>query len=181
MQQQTLIAGDTLNFTTSVPDYSALDGWVLKHRLAPRSASNSVISLSSVADGDYHRTQASATTTATWAADTYTWASWVEKAGEKYSVDSGLITIKPDPRAVAAGYDGRTLAVRALEDCKAAFATFSSTRGVQRRYKIGDREMEFNSSADIIKQIAFWENEVAKEDIAAGRRPPFSGKIFTRL
>jgi hypothetical protein len=31
-------AGDTLDFTTSVPDYPASAGWTLKYRLVPRTS-----------------------------------------------------------------------------------------------------------------------------------------------
>jgi hypothetical protein len=34
-----LIGGDTLDFTDSVPEYPASDGWTLKYRLTPRFAS----------------------------------------------------------------------------------------------------------------------------------------------
>jgi hypothetical protein len=160
-----LIAGDSLNFSTSLPQYSAADGWVLKYRLVPRTSGGVVIALEAGADGAYHRTQVAASTTATWAADTYAWASWVEKGLESYTVETGQITILPDPRQVAPGHDGRSLAQKALDEARAALATWSPTR---RRYRIGGREMEFREWADASACVKFWQGEVAREQIAAG-------------
>lgn len=176
-----LTAGDTLTFATTVPTYLAGDGWELKHRLVPRNGANAVIALASTPEGDAHRVLEAAATTAAWAPDDYNWTSWVEKGVEVFSVDSGQVTIRPDPRTLTAGYDGRSQAVRAVADLKAAYATFASSRGMQQSYKIADREMVFKSAAEIIKAITYWEGQVNKEDLAAGRRPAFSGRILTRI
>lgn len=181
MNLTTHTAGDTLNFATSATAYPAGAGWVLKYRLVPRNASDSAIDLTSSAEGDDHRVLIAAATTAGWKAGDYSWTSWVEKAAEVYSVDSGQITVRPDPRLVAAGYDARSQAVRAVADLKEALATFTASKGLVASYKIADREMVFKSTADIIKLISYWEGQVNKEDLAAGRRPAFSGRILTRI
>lgn len=171
--QQELISGDSLNFVTQLPDFPATASWVLKFRLVPRTSSNPAISLTAAAEGADHRTTASATVTATWAPDAYTWTSWVEKGIEKYTVESGQITIRPDPRTVAAGYDGRSQAEKALADAKTAFAAWTPT---QRRYRIGDREMEFAAKAEIVGVVSFWGIQVKRERrakaLAEGRPDP---------
>lgn len=161
--QTDLVAGDSLSFLTAVPDYLASDGWVLKFRLVPRTATNAPIELASVAEGDDHRTQVSAATTANWAPDSYGWAAWVEKGAEKYTVKSGQIVVTPNPRTAAAGLDTRSLARKALDDAKAAFAAWSPTK---RRYRIGDREMEFSSTAEVLRVISYWQMEVNREAAA---------------
>lgn len=179
--QRELIAGDTLNFLASAPLYPASAGWVLKYRLAPRTVGGSVISFTATAEGDDYRVNVAAATTASWGPDNYSWSSWVERGAEKYTVESlGQISVKPDPRTAAAGYDGRSVARKALDDARAALASWTPTK---RRYRIADREMEFNGTADIIKAINYWELEVQKEqriaDLAAGgidRR-----KVYVRL
>ena len=165
--QQELIAGDTLNFLTSVPDYLASAGWALHFRLVPRTGANPVIAIDAVAEGDDYRTQVVAATTGAYAPDSYTWNSWVTKGAEVYTVDAGQITIRPNPRSVAAGYDGRSLAEKALGDLRAAFATFTASNGTTRSYKIADRERVFNTAADILVQISYWEREVARETAIA--------------
>ena len=176
MIQSQLVAGDSLNFTTLVPGYSPADGWALSYRLVPPSGE--AITLGSTADGGSHRVQASAAATANWAPGVYSWASWVAKAGEEYTVQTGRLTITPNPRTVAAGWDNRSAWRKALEDAQTALRAWTPTR---RRYKIGEREMEFNSAADVIKHIRFLEGQVLQEDINAGRAVAPARRIYTRI
>lgn len=180
MQQQELVAGDSLNFLTAGGAYPASSGWVLKYRLVPRTTGNAVQELTATAEGSDHRVAVAASSTSNWAADSYTWVSWVERAGEVYTLEHGQLTVKPNPRAIGAGYDGRSQARKALEDAKAAFAAWSP---LKRRYKIGEREMEFNSTAEILKQISYWEMEVQREEnavkAAAGLRT--GGRFYVRM
>ena len=162
--QQDLIAGDTLNFLVTLADYPASSGWTLKFRLVPRTATNAAITLTAAAEGADHRTTATASATANWAADNYSWTSWVEKGAETYSVESGQITVKANPRTVAAGYDGRSVAEKAYDQALAALAAWTPTT---RKYRINDREMEFSSKADAVGAVHFWQGEVAKERRAA--------------
>ena len=88
--------------------------------------------------------------------------------------------VKPDPRTVAAGADTRSQAQRALDDAKTALAAWTPTR---KRYRIGDREMEFNTSADIVKLVKYWEIELKRERraqaLAEGRPDP--AKTYVRI
>lgn len=178
MQQTELVAGDSLNFLTATTGYSAADGWVLKYRMVPRSGSASAIDITATAEGADHRVQVAASATANWAAGSYGWAAWVEKAGEKYTVQTGQLTVLADPRQAAPGADTRSTARRALDDAKAAMAAWNPSR---RRFKIGDREQEFNSPADIIKAISYWEGQVLNEDVLAGRREKLGRRIYSRV
>jgi hypothetical protein len=178
-----LVAGDSLSFYTTVPTFPPADGWVLNYRLVPQSAALGVIELAAVDAGDgQYRAYASATSTESWQPGAYSWTSWVEQeiSGqvERYTLENGQITILPNPRTVAAGYDNRTEWRKALDDAKAALRAWTPTR---RRYKIGEREMEFNTSADVIKHITFLEAQVLKEDIAAGRATAPARRIYTRM
>ncbi len=181
--QDELIAGDSLNFLTTTPGYSAADGWVLTFRLIPRTAGNSVIDITAVAEGDDHRTSVAAAVTGTWAADSYSWAGWVDKAGEQYTVQTGQIVVKPNPRTVAAGADLRSLPRKTLDDLLAARSVWASTQGRTRRYKIGDREREFASAAELNAEISFWQGqlaeELAAERLAAGR--PSLNRLHVRF
>ena len=105
MQAQ-IRCGDTLDFTTTLVDYPASAGWVLTYRLVPR-LSGTPISISGTASGDDHRSSATATTTAAWTAGEYSWAGYVDKAGEHYVVDSGTVTLLPN-MATVASYDSRS-------------------------------------------------------------------------
>lgn len=170
MLQNTLIAGDTLNFATTVADYPASASWVLKYRLIPRTSSNPAISFSSAADGDDHRVQIAAATTAGWAADNYTWNSWVELGAEKYTVDNGQVAILADPRLVAAGYDGRSAAQVGLDAVRAMLRGTASA-GVQ-KYAIQGRSLERYSIEELIslesKLVAQVKAEQRAAALAAG-------------
>lgn len=158
-----LVAGDSVDFQVSLSNYPASAGWVLKYRLVPRTATNAAIEMTSASAGDEHRVQIAASATATWAPDAYGWTAWTEKGEEKYTVTSGQTVVRPDPRAAAPGLDTRSLARKALDDARAAFAAWTPT---SRSYRIGDRERVFNSTAEILRVISYWQMEVNREAAA---------------
>lgn len=162
-----LIAGDTVDFVTALPDYPASDGWVLSFRLLPR-VSGTAIDITTTASGDDHRASVTAAASASWTAGEYTWQSWVASGAVRYSVADGTCTIKPDP-ATATAYDGRSQAVVALEAAKAALATFQSSGGRVRSYTIGGRSLEYADEAALLKAISYWQVQVKIEE-AANRR-----------
>jgi len=174
-----LILGDTLNFTTEVSGYPASEGWVLNFRLVPRAA-GTAITFASTADGDLHRVQETATTTAAWGAGAYSWHSWVAKAAEKYTVATGDVQLVADPRAAAGPLDLRTEAEIALAAAKAALAAWTPT---SRSYTIGERSMTFSSTEEVVAIVKYWEREVAKErraaDLAKGLADP--RRLYVRL
>lgn len=176
-----LIAGDSLDFVTSVPSYPASSGYTLKHRLVPRVA-GVAIELTATSSGDDYRSQASTATSSAWVAGDYSWTAWVEKAGERHSVDSGLCKILPDPSTIAA-YDGRTKAQIALEDCQTALANFNATGGKIKRYAIAGREMEFDKATDIMVLVSYWTNEVRLEKRAKALREGQAdpSRVYVRL
>ena len=175
-----IIAGDTLDFSITVPDYSAADGWTLNYRLVPR-ASGTAIEFSSTADGDAHVIAVSAATTAAWAAGAYSWAAYVDaSAGASHTWRSGDITLYADPRTATAPLDLRTDAERALADAEAALAAWNPT---MKRYVIGGREMMFHAATEILPVVGYWKAAVQRERrsaaLAAGLPDP--RKILVRL
>jgi hypothetical protein len=176
-----LTAGDTLDFVTSVPDFPATSGYTLKYRLVPR-ISGAAILITAASSGADYRVIVGPATTANWAAGEYSWSSWVEKTGERYTVDSGLSQILPDPASVSA-YDGRTKAQTALEDCQTALANFNATGGKVKRYAIAGREMEFDKATDIMVLVSYWTNEVRLENRAKALREGQAdpSRVYVRL
>lgn len=177
--QSLLVQGETLNLRASVADYPASAGWVLTLYLNPR-AGGTARSVTGTADGDDHLLQAAASTTADWAAGSYGWEVWAALGSERYRVDAGQLQVAASLIGAAAGTDTRTQAEVALDAAKAALAAWTPTT---RRYRINGREMEFNSSAEIIAVITHWESEVRRERaaaaIAAGR--PSRRKVHVRM
>ena len=89
--------GDSLTWTTSVPDYPASDGWALSYFMA--LPSGPVIQFGSTGNGDDYTVSILAATTQAWAPGTYQWTSRVSKSGEVHTVGRGLFVILPDPTA----------------------------------------------------------------------------------
>jgi hypothetical protein len=163
--KDSLIIGDTLDFATSVPDYPASAGYTLKYRLIPRTSGSAILLTASAAGEDY-RVQYAPATTASWTAGEYTWSAWVEKTGERYSVDSGTVTLKADPGAVAA-YDGRTHARKMLEQIETALEGWAATGGHIAEYEINGRRMKYADRADVLAMRNNYKAEVWREDAAA--------------
>jgi hypothetical protein len=178
MNLSTITAGDSLRFVRALPAHSAAEGWVLHYRLVPRATGGAPIAIQAQPTGTDHQVAVAADTTAAWLPGAYGWAAWVERAGERRTIATGQVTVLPDPRQAQPGADTRSAARRALEDARAALAAWNPTR---RRYRIGEREMEFNNTADIIKLITWWEQQVAQEDRQAGRAAPTVRRIHSRL
>lgn len=160
-----LVAGDTLDFVTSVPDYLPSAGYTLKYRLIPRTSGSAIVLTATTSGEDYRVTVAPATT-ANWASGEYSWSAWVEKTGERHTVDSGILRVDDDPGVVAA-YDGRTDARKILDSLMALYVSHSAGNGLASEYTIAGRSMKFRSVADLLGQIDYWKRQVADEDRAA--------------
>lgn len=166
-----LYAGDTLSLTRPLPGRPPSDGWLLKATLIARSGAAATVALTGAAGaGDQHELTVAPAVTAVWPAGAYSLTLWVERGADVYTVDTVQLDVLPNPRTATAAIDTRTLAERTLADLKAAFASWSSTRGMQRKYRINEREMEFASTAEIIKLVEYWTREVAVEKDAARRQ-----------
>lgn len=165
-------AGDTFMVSRPAGGYSSSDGWLLKGRLLPRSGSTTgtTVYTGTAQDDGGHALLVPAASTADWAPGDYTLVLWVEKSTDVYTLPPCQVQVLENLRTASTGVDTRSLAERTLAQLKQAFADWSATRGMQRRYKVNEREMEFNSSAEILAQIHYWEAEVAREREAARRR-----------
>lgn len=167
MQPQ-ITAGDTLNFEVPVSGYASADGWALKFRLVPRASGGAPIEFTTIAgtDGAAHLVQVGASTTAAWAPGVYSWTSWVERPGERYSVSRGQVSVLPDPASQTGGYDARSQAEIALEAVNAVLQG-RATDAVA-RYRINGREVERYSIPDLQRLRSLLEADVARERRAAG-------------
>lgn len=172
MKTDTLTAGDTLDFTTTTPDYPASAGWGMVYKLIPPTA-GTVITITSAASGDDHRCQVGATTTATWAAGVYTWVGYVTKAAERYTLETGSISITADPGVVAA-LDTRSSAQKALDAVNALLETYGNKAYLQ-GIEINGRSQRFHTPGDFLAYRSRLQAEVSRETnaqrIAAGLQP----------
>lgn len=180
MVPQYVTAGDSLSLRQALAAYPA-SAWVLKLRLVGRNSGDLAVTFT--ADGEDHVATVAAASTAALPPGPYGWTAWVENTGTGAvtTVAMGQTEVRPDPRTAGAGTDLRSTAQRALDDARAAFAAWSPTT---RSYTINGRSMTFNTPAEIIQLIGYWQREVQREQAAdaiaagAGTR---RGKVFVRL
>lgn len=176
----TFRAGDSVSWSESLADYPAGAGWVLKYRLIWSSGTPK--DFEATASGDDHAVALSAATTATYAAGSATLVAWVEKSGEKITLDSKLVTILPD-LTTATTFDGRSKNRRALDDAEAALQSYlAGGRGMVQEYAIGDRQYKFRNLAEIRDLIAELRTAVARENAVLGalNGTPANNKIYYR-
>jgi hypothetical protein len=180
-QVQTLVAGDTLSFTTPAPTgpdgivYAHADGWTLKYRLLPRSGAGTAIAITAATSGDDYWIAVPASVTALWGAGWYSVAAWVEKGAEVYTVEPlfDQCEIKANPRTAAAGYDGRSPAQKAWDDVidaigdaaarAAAVGTGNGAMGGVLEYQIGDRRMRYSDPDKAMSSLLQLKSEIAME------------------
>lgn len=177
--KRSIVSGETFSERQAAGAYPAGEGWVATLYLSPR-AGGTVISITGTADGDDHVLAASAATTAAWPAGWYGWETWVASGDEQYRLAAGQIEVRASLVAASTGGDTRTDAEKALADARAAFAAFSPT---VKFYMIGGRQMTFNTAAEIITQIRYWETVVRREGHAAALAAgmPTDRKVFVRM
>jgi hypothetical protein len=105
--------------------------------------------------------------TAAYNAGDYDWQASVSKAGERYTVGTGRVSIKPN-FATAVTLDNRSGMRKALEALESCYIDYlSNNQGHVAEYEIAGRRMKFRNAAEIWQQIEKLRREVAKEDQAA--------------
>ncbi len=179
--QDVIVAGDTVDFLTSVPDFPPSAGYTLKFRLVPLAGGTAIEWTAATGDDDQYRTQVGPAITAPYAADDYNWFSWVEKSGARYSVGQGTCRIKPDPAVLTTAYDGRSHPARVLAAIEAVLEKRATMD--QESYSIGGRTLARMSVGDLMRFRQRYAAEVAAEDAAARLALGLGGgrKIQVRL
>jgi len=160
-----IVIGDTLDFETSVPDYPNTDGWTLNFRLIP-IVTGTAISFTAAGtpteDVDGYRVQLAPATTAAWTAGDYAWNSYLTKTGARVTLESGQVTLLPDPAVATAPRDNRSHARKVLEAIEAVIEGRATKD--QEEYAIGDRSLKRTPIADLLKMRSRYMQEVANED-----------------
>lgn len=157
----TIRAGDSVQWTESYPAYPSGEGWALKHRLL--WPTGTAVTINTTASGSDYTADLTSANTAGWAAGSATIVTWVEKTGSRETLRQQPITILPD-LTTATTYDGRSQAVKALADARAALAAYMANGQMHvAEYDIGDKRMKFRSSQEIVDLINHYEREVATE------------------
>lgn len=175
-----LRAGDTISWERELAEYSAADGWALKYRLL--WPTGPAVDITSTGSGTTHTVSLTAVTTASYAPGTATLLAYVERTGERVTLDVQTVTVLPDLTA-SGPYDSRSLNQIALANARAALASYMAKGQLHvAGYDIGGRVMKFREAKDIIDLIQHLEREVAREVAAiallSGRSP---GRVAVRF
>lgn len=184
--QSRIAAGDTLEFTVTLADYPAGDGWVLHYRLTPRAAGGTAYAFDATASGDDHLVSVDAATTADWAAGDYTSSAWVTSGTQRFSISSegGQVTVLADPSTLPAGTDTRSQAEKDLAAIDSLLSGKASS-GTE-EYRISGRLLRSYPLADLMKLRALKRGEVDAERAAAGLPPLYGAaasvrRVFVRM
>lgn len=163
MNNEVMVAGDAYDFDTTVPGYSAASGWTLFIRFAGVAANGTPFSLTSTPNGDAHRIQVTAAASASWVPGEYGWNSWVENgAGERHSVSSGTVTIKPNPQTIAAGTDQRTHARKMLDAIEAVLEGRATSD--MSSYMVAGRQVILLSPDALVRWRGYYQALVRSEN-----------------
>lgn len=173
-----VVAGDTIQWKRSLPDFLASAGWALNYRLINAAGR---IDITSTADGDDHSISVAAADSQGYAPGSYTWTAYVTKDQDRHTIGSGTMVVKPDLAAQTSGYDTRSHAVKTLEAIEAVIEGRATQSHLS--YSIMGREMRFIEVSDLLvfrdKYRREVEREKAAERVANGKRP--RNRIHVRL
>lgn len=168
-------AGDTAKWLKSLPDFPAGEGWVLGYELVNAAQR---LSFAASAQGDDHLVLVAASATGEWPAGTYDWRATASRAGEKFTVGQGRITIEP---GFGSAIDARSQARRtlqAIEDTLEGRATSATAE-----YQIAGRQLKYIPIPELLTLRDRYRQEVraeeAAERMAAGLGNP--GRIYVRF
>ena len=164
----TLVAGDSLRFSTDSPDYPPSDGWEMTYRMTPQGAGAAFSLTSTTADPDLATAflfTKTGTESAAWGAGAYSWTLWVSKDDDRYTLDSGSMTVAPNP-ATATTLDLRSTAAKALAAIDAYLTDPNNLAAAS--YTIAGRSLDRYTRADLIAERSKWQAEVLREQAAAG-------------
>lgn len=171
IEPTTVNAGDTIQWTKSLPHYPASAGWELAYELLKTSTR---IAITAAASGDDHAVTVSATTSAAYTAGTYDWRAKVSKAGEVFTVGTGRITIQP---VWSSASDRRSQARRTLEAIEAMLEGRASSAVAE--YEIAGRRLKNYSIPDLLTLRDRYRADVVREDKAAGIG--LGGRMYVRF
>lgn len=158
------VAGDTIKWSKSLSDFSAADAWVLKYRLINSAAHYDITASASGAD---HLVTVAASVSALWAAGDYKWVSWAEKGTERFTVASGVLTVRPNLATQVAGYDTRTHARKMLDAIEAALVGKANANQIDLLEWEANNRRSKRDPVSLLKWRELYRREVRAEESAA--------------
>lgn len=178
-EPQSFVAGETLQWTKELTDYSPSDGWALKYYFQGADR----FTVDAVDAGTYFEITVARDTTRTVQAGTYYWQAFVTKDDETHLVDSGQVTMKPSllNEEGSTAFDGRSTAKQILDAIDAMLKGKATLD--QQEYQIGNRMLKRIPIPDLIalrtQYAQLYAREQRTEKLNQGA--PFFKTILTRF
>lgn len=166
LEPETVVAGDTVEFTISEPDYLPGDGWALSYHILNASEDLGQIDATDNGDGS-HLVTITAATTAAWEAGHYSYRGFVTKAGVRKTVREGSFDVEPNFATVDTA-EGRTFSKRMLDAIRALLEG-KATKD-QKSYQYRDRALSRYDWDELERLEARFASRVRQEESALRRK-----------
>lgn len=150
-------AGETLEWSEDITDYSAADGYTLKYALRGPGK----VDLISSADGSSHSFEKAYTNTKAYTPGNYSWTKYVDYSGGRHVIGHGTTVIRPNLILQNEGYDGRSDARQIYDSLVAAYKSIGSKTTTEISWPNGARVKY--QRAELTDEIKRWANIVAEE------------------
>ena len=159
-EPSSFVAGDSVAWKRNISGFYAPE-WTLHYTLR---SDNQIINLTSVADGTDHLINISAATSITYKAGRYYWAAYVTNAiGERLTLTSGYLEIKPDP-STADIFDSRSHCKKTLDAIEATIEGRATAD--QLEYSIAGRTLKRTPIEQLLKFRDIYKAEYGREQAA---------------
>lgn len=154
-----IVAGDSVEWTKTIPDYPADLGWVLSYVMLSSGCSPATIT--SAASGSDHAVSVPSETTATYVAGVYHWTSMVAKGSDRKTISTGVWEVLQNPATATIATDPRTHAEKCLAAIEAVIEGRMADPIVE--YQIGTRMAKKIPHWELVKLRTFYKTEVRRE------------------
>ena len=174
---ETIYAGDSLSWAEPAGEYPT-PTWTMHYAVRGASA----LDLTSTPSGSEHGFLATAAQTSALTPGQNSWQSFVTNlAGERYTISTGTLTVRPNLPAQFTGFDGRSHAQKVLDAIEATMEGRATK--AQAVLQINNRQIQYLKPEELIKWRSFYKAEVAREKtaekVAQGEEP--GNRILTRF
>lgn len=178
-EPKTVIAGDTVRWLRSLPEYPTEDGWALTYTLI--NASGKLI-LHALGTGTLYEVHSTPEDTESWVPGQYAWRARVSKiGGDAITVAEGSMTVRPS-FGTAETLEARSAARIALDAIEDYLRNPNSTKA--KSYEIEGRKLQHYELADLWAHRDRLRLEVKREEQAAcaaqGLGGP-RGRVYVRF
>ncbi len=154
-----LQVGDTWQWTEGLPDYPASAGWALSFSLYRYG--QQVMKIEATVSGDDFSVSVPAATTAGKTAGEWQWTAYVTKGADRFTVETGTVTLKPDLAAATQSSDLRSENEKILEALIATQQRRATKE--QESMQIGGRSIKYLAPDDLEKMIGIYTYKVKAE------------------